>query len=88
MITEQQAIEASQHFVAQRKHTPLDVNSIKVTFSENQGRPTFMVSAYDAIPHGEEEWMQPSRVPLAFLVDANDGTVYGYETERGRTVFG
>ncbi|MCF1466657.1 hypothetical protein FS764_06985 [Agrobacterium vitis] len=88
MITEQQAIEAAERFLTHRKYTPWDETSVRVTFSEIRSRPTFVVSAYDAAPPGEEEWMQPPSVPVAYLVDAIGGIVYGIETERGRTVFG
>ena len=88
MITEQQAVEAAERFLTQRKHTRWDENSVRVTFSDVGERPTFVVSACDAVPPGEEDWMQPPPVPVAYLVDAVGGAVYAIETERGRTVVG
>jgi len=53
-----------------------------------EDRDTWVISGVPEDSPEDKDWMYFLVQPTLYFVDATTGTVFGFETERGRTIFG
>ncbi|MVA23683.1 hypothetical protein V6582_16010 [Agrobacterium vitis] len=87
MLAEDEAREALREFLAQRRHTPLRESLTTAERGMIEDRDTWVISGVSEDCPEDKDWMYFLVQPTLYFVDAATGTVFGYETERGRTIF-
>ena len=85
-VAEQDAVEAARRFLASRGHVPWSENSVRTHVDVVEGRAAWVVTALDALPPGDEEWMRGDHEPVRYFVDAETGRLFGFEVRSSRTI--
>ena len=86
-IVETAAIATAREFVQARHGIPWDESSLEVYPDEIEGRSVWVVKASDATPDGEDAWMHPIWQPVLYFIDRETGKMFGFATERSKTIF-
>ncbi len=85
-VAEQDAVEAARRFLASSGHAPWSENSVQTHVDVIEGRTAWVVTALDALPPGDEEWMRGDHEPTRYFVDAETGRLFGFEVRCSRTI--
>ncbi|BCH58786.1 hypothetical protein RvVAR0630_14100 [Agrobacterium vitis] len=87
MLAEEEARKALRDFLVQTRHTPLRESLTTAERGMIENRDAWVISGmFEGSPE-DQDWMYFLVQPTLYFVDAATGTVFGFETERGRTIF-
>ena len=87
MISEREAVDVVRAFLASEKHGPWDDASVRVHIDTVEGHRAWVISALDALPPGDEEWMRGDYERVQYFVDMKTGSFFGFEVRGSRTIF-
>ncbi len=86
-ITEAEAIEVARAYVSAKGPLLWDEATLAVHSDEVEGRSAWIVQVADTDPSEGEPWMRTVWAPMRYFVDRVTGELFGYATERSRTLF-
>ena len=86
-IAETEAIEAVRAHVSAKGPLLWDEATLAVHSEEVEGRSAWVVEVADTDPNEGEPWMRTAWAPMRYFVDRVTGELFGYATERSRTLF-
>ena len=85
-IVRLQAIEAARRFAMAQGGSAWDDASIEARIGTVDGRAAWIVRAADALDPAQPAWAQIDWKPVSYFVDAESGRVFGFASERCRTM--
>ena len=86
-IAEADAVEVARRFVSGRGRLNWDEATEAVSVEHHEGRSAWVVKATDSDPSEGEPWMRTAWAPVHYFVDRTTGELFGFATERSRTIF-
>ncbi len=86
-IAEAEAIEVARAYASANGPLLWDGATLAVRPEEVEGRSAWVVEVADTDPNEGEPWMRTAWAPMRYFVDRVTGELFGYATERSRTLF-